>query len=597
MSDIFNTDFDQRRRNIKEKVSMPRNRNKNAFGRALMKKQEAHEYKSLQKEVLNSNNAMAMISSMQNPNKSVTEHSNQLDELMERALLSNKTYDSQLAEVIESTDFFARDISETDASDQKKNLFSFKALPIPKRPDWKKAEEIKNKKLSKQEFNNLEQQAFLAWRRHIAKLEEENRDLAITPFEKNLEFWRQLWRVIEKSDLVIQVLDARNPLLFRCLDLEAYVKNVSASKNNFLLINKADFLSEEQRTLWKAFFIEENVSFAFFSAKDEQENFDAGITTQVPNEKIECSSSNLLNRLELLYLLSQKAKECNVEGKETVIGMVGYPNVGKSSCINAILGISKTDHNKNRVSVATTPGHTKHFQTIDISSLLDTPAGENYILCDCPGLVFPTFMSTKADLYLNGILPIDEIRSNDYFKPLKVLCSVIPKTNFEIIYSLKFDHPPSRKYIDPVTFIEQFCKHKKLFGSGRGRYNEPQGAKIVLKDFVKGKVCFCKLPPNAKYVENSQNTPTLENLVQESLQKDAEADLMFEEGKIMTENAKKANKQRKQLSRRNKHKRGKNRINDCNPYENKESIGAYVLDRKDKNNKYRKGVKIELSCK
>lgn len=38
-----------------------------------------------------------------------------------------------------------------------------------------------------------------------------------TPFEKNLNVWRQLWRVIERSDVVVQIVDARNPLVFRCV--------------------------------------------------------------------------------------------------------------------------------------------------------------------------------------------------------------------------------------------------------------------------------------------------------------------------------------------------------------------------------------------
>ena len=37
----------------------------------------------------------------------------------------------------------------------------------------------------------------------------------VAPFEKNIEVWRQLWRVIEMSDVVVQIVDARNPLLFR----------------------------------------------------------------------------------------------------------------------------------------------------------------------------------------------------------------------------------------------------------------------------------------------------------------------------------------------------------------------------------------------
>lgn len=49
------------------------------------------------------------------------------------------------------------------------------------------------------------------------------------------------------SDVVVQILDARNPLLFRCLDLEAYVKEVDERKTNVLLLNKADFLTEFQR--------------------------------------------------------------------------------------------------------------------------------------------------------------------------------------------------------------------------------------------------------------------------------------------------------------------------------------------------------------
>ena len=41
----------------------------------------------------------------------------------------------------------------------------------------------------------------------------------VTPYEKNLEFWRQLWRVIERSDVVIQIVDSRHPLLFRLVEL------------------------------------------------------------------------------------------------------------------------------------------------------------------------------------------------------------------------------------------------------------------------------------------------------------------------------------------------------------------------------------------
>ena len=43
--------------------------------------------------------------------------------------------------------------------------------------------------------------------------------LMLTPFERNIEVWRQLWRVVERSHLIVQIVDARNPLRFRCDDL------------------------------------------------------------------------------------------------------------------------------------------------------------------------------------------------------------------------------------------------------------------------------------------------------------------------------------------------------------------------------------------
>lgn len=47
------------------------------------------------------------------------------------------------------------------------------------------------------------------------------------------------------------------------------------------------------------------------------------------------------------------------------------------------------------------------FQTLYVDPTL--------MLCDCPGLVFPSFVTTKADLVLGGILPIDQMR--DFISP------------------------------------------------------------------------------------------------------------------------------------------------------------------------------------
>jgi large subunit GTPase 1 len=125
------------------------------------------------------------------------------------------------------------------------------------------------------QLDRQERDAFLEWRRGLAELAEKE-DLLLTPFERNLEVWRQLWRVLERSHLVVQIVDARNPLRFRCEDLEAYVADIEGpegekssgkkSRKSLLLVNKADLLTKAQRIAWAEHFDANGVTFAFYSA-------------------------------------------------------------------------------------------------------------------------------------------------------------------------------------------------------------------------------------------------------------------------------------------------------------------------------------------
>lgn len=131
-------------------------------------------------------------------------------------------------------------------------------LTVPRRPHW-------DASTTPEQLDRLERESLLEWRRGLAELQENN-DLLMTPFERNLEVWRQLWRVIERSDLVVQIVDARNPLLFRSEDLERYVKHVDPRKENLLLVNKADMMTAEQRQVWADHFEEAGIAYKFFSA-------------------------------------------------------------------------------------------------------------------------------------------------------------------------------------------------------------------------------------------------------------------------------------------------------------------------------------------
>jgi large subunit GTPase 1 len=170
-------------------------------------------------------------------------------------------------------------------------------LTVPRRPQW-------DSSTTPEQLDRMERESMLEWRRGLADLQENN-DLLMTPFERNLEVWRQLWRVIERSDLVVQIVDARNPLLFRSEDLERYVKHVDARKENLLLVNKADMLTEEQRKTWADYFEAAGIKYKFFSAslaKELNESRDLQDTDSVEDEVVD---------------LSKEAKNLRVSDSET----------------------------------------------------------------------------------------------------------------------------------------------------------------------------------------------------------------------------------------------------------------------------------------
>lgn len=266
-------------------------------------------------------------------------------------------------------------------------------LKLPRKPKW-------NKNMTKEELIRNENQAFLEWRRDVAMMEEGNVNLAITPFEKNLAVWKQLWSVVEKCQILIQIVDARNPYFFYSADLERYIKELDGNKHYLLLLNKADYLDESQIKHWNQYFKEKGVEHIFFSAlaektkieKQEAENRanelpKVGVSNEMlgeireaiqedeeENKELEkvdkmlkegdislLDDSNVYSKEELMRVIRvfmrQRCGEAEGRDGRYNIGMVGYPNVGKSSVINVLCGSKK-------VGVAARPGKTKHFQTI-----------------------------------------------------------------------------------------------------------------------------------------------------------------------------------------------------------------------------------------
>lgn len=375
-----------------------------------------------------------------------------------------------------------------------------KELIVPRRPGW-------DSTTTKYQLERQENEAFLDWRRKLAFLQETNDDLLLTPFERNIEVWKQLWRVVERSDLIVQIVDARNPLLFRSVDLENYVKELDERKQNLLLVNKADLLTKKQRIAWAKYFVKNGISFTFYSAlranqllelqkelgddyrqqelvDDIIDDNDDDIDVEIL-EKIKILS---IDQLEELFLTKapKESLTAPLPGQEPLlqIGLVGYPNVGKSSTINSLVGAKK-------VSVSSTPGKTKHFQTIKLS--------DSVLLCDCPGLVFPNFAYNNGELVCNGVLPIDQLR--DFISPSNLVAQRIPKYFLEAVYGIHIQ----TKTVDEggngiiptgQELLIAYGRARGYMTQGFGSADESRSSRYILKDYVNGKLLYVNPPPH-----------------------------------------------------------------------------------------------------
>ena len=356
-------------------------------------------------------------------------------------------------------------------------------LSIPKKPKYKKG-------MKKEDYIKLEKESFLAWRKALAEEEMKNINKAITPYEKNLEVWKQLWLTVEKGQILFQIVDGRNPLYYRCPDLEKYIKEIDNNKEIILIINKADLMNEKLRQNWSEYFKENNIKYIFFSAINEIEKMEkngGGENNIVKEEKIDQTDYRIFTRNDLIQYIKEIGEKIpknntNNNNNALMVGFIGYPNVGKSSIINVLMKTKKA-------AVANIPGRTKHYQTLFLPSepnLNILP--KSICLVDCPGLIFPSFTSSKADMLVNGIYPIDTI--SEIYNPIQIIINLIPSKILSNFYKVNLPDIYSAK-----QFLQIIAK-KRGFYTGNGLPEEAKTAKLVLRDYTSGKLLFCHLRPD-----------------------------------------------------------------------------------------------------
>jgi ribosome biogenesis GTPase A/SAM-dependent methyltransferase len=410
-------------------------------------------------------------------------------------------------------------------STQLRPLASWKALsPVlyhPQRPSWSTS-------LSAKEIDDSEQEYFSKW---VKTIYDHYEPASLTPFEHNLEVWRQLWRVIEQSDVILLTADCRNPLFHISQSLVHEL--MSSNKPLVIVMTKTDLVSQQHVEKWTAF-LKKVFPFAVISpfssrgplSESDQNKLKGGVSSRRKVLKVKPKYERAKSYLE--YLLNVCTERTGIDysvavdtsdkplvhGKSKAtpaykrkynlsIGILGHPNTGKTSLLNALVG-------RKVASVSKTAGHTKYLQHIPLDGAYD-----GVCLIDCPGLIFPLeqprFMGELLGLY-----PIAQVR--EPYSAIRYAFEYLPLVKLYIV--TKPDWYEEEDEWNPVMFCEALAEKKGYLLAQGGAPDNMRAGLEVLRDICDGIVALCFEPPvNAVPISEMKAVPhtlEVESIVGES---------------------------------------------------------------------------------
>ncbi|KAL7461718.1 hypothetical protein ACHAXS_004167 [Conticribra weissflogii] len=266
--------------------------------------------------------------------------------------------------------------------------------------------------------------------------------------------WGEFYKVVDCSDVILHVIDARNVPGTRCTMIEKHIAKNAPHKHLVFVLNKIDLVPNWVAKRW------------------------IGELAQVrPTIAFHASMTHAFGKGALISLLRQFGK-LNSDKKQISVGVIGYPNVGKSSVINTLIS-------KKSCKVAPVPGETKIWQYITLF--------RNIYLIDCPGVVVDTAGDSETDSVLKGVVRAERLETPEDF--VDAIQEAVKKEHIAAMYGLPKSGDETWSTSEQLLeMIALKCGRLRKGGESCLR----SAAIMLINDFQRGRLPHYVAPPELK---------------------------------------------------------------------------------------------------
>lgn len=292
----------------------------------------------------------------------------------------------------------------------------------------------------------------------------------------------ELYKVIDSSDVILHILDARDPMGTLCESVLEYIRKEKAHKQVVLVINKCDLVPN------------------WVTARYIQH-----LTPRYPTLAFHASPNHSFGKGSLIQLLRQFS-QLHSDKKQISVGFIGYPNVGKSSVINTL-------KSGKVCTVAPVPGETKVWQYITLTKRI--------YLIDCPGIVPTSAKDSQTSTVLKGVVRVEALATPSEHIP--ALMARVKPVYLARTYGVPLPDPedPSKGW-EPETLLDKLARMKGRLLKG-GEPDHEAVAKILLSDWVRGRIPFFVPPPERPEGLNEAEAKKAKRVAAEEKAKQKEA--------------------------------------------------------------------------